>query len=68
MAPLPFGLNLTTGWLPLLVLTHAASEEDVRGLVGPEDFAKFLKFTLQKKSTDYRECPKEGCGTMILGK
>ena len=43
------------------------SEEDVKGLVSAEDFAKFLKFTLQRKNTDYRECPKAGCGTMVLG-
>ena len=43
------------------------SQEDVKGLVSAEDFAKFLKFTLQRQNTDYRECPNPGCGTMILG-
>lgn len=46
---------------------HVFNEEDVRSLVSPAVYKRFIKFRLQQKDNKYRECPRKGCGEMILG-
>jgi hypothetical protein len=53
-----------------LVSRHLAGrnrEDDVRGLVDEETYAKHCKFARLKRDDNYRECPNAACGHIVLG-